>query len=149
MCTPLRGLLHSLPAALAILAATDGADARRFTTPPAPRHACTSPGLWGGRSGLIPNAALEPAGWDDLDGWTGDDHASAFATFYASCRPIVRANAFRAESMQLQLHSAGHVRAPLLGLAVSRHGRPIRGTKAPVTASKAAADMSAAHAADL
>jgi len=38
------------------------------------------------------------AGWDDLDGWAGDDHARAFATFYASCRPIVRANAFRAES---------------------------------------------------
>jgi hypothetical protein len=31
-------------------------------------------------------------------GWAGDDHASAFATFYASCRPIVRAIAFRAES---------------------------------------------------
>jgi membrane-bound lytic murein transglycosylase A len=38
----------------------------------------------------IPDAALEPAGWDELDGWTGDDHASAFATFQASCRPIVR-----------------------------------------------------------
>jgi membrane-bound lytic murein transglycosylase A len=38
----------------------------------------------------IPDAALEPAGWDDLIGWSGDDHASAFATFQASCRPIVR-----------------------------------------------------------
>jgi membrane-bound lytic murein transglycosylase A len=38
----------------------------------------------------IPNAALEPAGWNDLNGWIGDDHASAFATFQASCRPIVR-----------------------------------------------------------
>ena len=38
----------------------------------------------------IPNAALEPAAWDELDGWAGDDHASAFATFRASCRPIVR-----------------------------------------------------------
>jgi membrane-bound lytic murein transglycosylase A len=46
----------------------------------------------------VPNAALEIAGWGDLDGWAGDDHASAFATFYASCRPIVRAIAFRAES---------------------------------------------------
>jgi membrane-bound lytic murein transglycosylase A len=41
----------------------------------------------------IPDAALEPAGWDELDGWAGDDHASAFATFQASCRPIVRTNA--------------------------------------------------------
>jgi len=38
----------------------------------------------------IPGASLEPAGWDDLDGWTNDDHASAFATFQASCRLIVR-----------------------------------------------------------
>jgi peptidoglycan lytic transglycosylase A len=38
----------------------------------------------------IPDAALEPAGWDQLDGWSSDDHASAFATFQASCRPIVR-----------------------------------------------------------
>src|SRR5262245_28061124 len=41
----------------------------------------------------IPDAALEPAGWDDLNGWRGDDHASAFATFQASCRPIVRSQA--------------------------------------------------------
>ena len=46
----------------------------------------------------IPNAALEPVGWGDLDGWTSDDHAVAFATFNASCRAIVRAVAFRAES---------------------------------------------------
>src|SRR5262249_32623851 len=43
----------------------------------------------------IPNAALEPVGWGDLDGWTSDDHAVAFATFNASCRAIVRAVAFR------------------------------------------------------
>jgi membrane-bound lytic murein transglycosylase A len=41
----------------------------------------------------IPDAALEPTGWSELDGWSGDDHASAFATFQASCRPIVRSNA--------------------------------------------------------
>jgi membrane-bound lytic murein transglycosylase A len=38
----------------------------------------------------IPGASLEPTGWDNLDGWTSDDHADAFATFQASCRPIVR-----------------------------------------------------------
>src|SRR5579864_8862352 len=38
----------------------------------------------------INDAALEPAGWDELEGWLGDDHASAFATFQASCRPMVR-----------------------------------------------------------
>jgi hypothetical protein len=70
MCTRLRGLLFLLPSALAVAVAV--ADA---------------------------NAALEPAGWGDLDGWAGDDHASAFATFYASCRPIVRMIAFRAEPL--------------------------------------------------
>jgi membrane-bound lytic murein transglycosylase A len=45
----------------------------------------------------IPNAALEPARWSDLDGWAGDDHASAYATLSASCRPIVRSASFRAE----------------------------------------------------
>jgi hypothetical protein len=109
-----RGLLLSLPAALAIVvAAMDRADARHYTsyalrhnvissiphaTAPAPSVAVDPD------AGplVIPKAALEPAGWGDLDGWTGDDHASAFATFYASCRPIVRANAFRAESARTQ-----------------------------------------------
>jgi membrane-bound lytic murein transglycosylase A len=61
----------------------------------------------------IPNAALEPVGWGDLDGWTSDDHAVAFATFNASCRAIVRAVAFRAESETD--HAADHrpVRAAL------------------------------------
>jgi membrane-bound lytic murein transglycosylase A len=46
----------------------------------------------GSSSGLlhIPDAALEPTGWDELDGWNADDQASAFTTFQASCRPIVR-----------------------------------------------------------
>ena len=37
----------------------------------------------------IPDAALEPIAWSDVDGWASDDHAAAFATFLASCRPIV------------------------------------------------------------
>jgi membrane-bound lytic murein transglycosylase A len=114
MRTPRRVLLFSLPSALAIaIAATDSADVRRYT-PPAPDHAApaavpqrpapaASAAVDQGPGPLkIPNAALEPAGWDDLDGWAGDDHARAFATFYASCRPIVRANAFRAESARVQ-----------------------------------------------
>ncbi len=40
----------------------------------------------------IPDAELEPTRWAELDGWSGDDHATAFATFQASCRPIVRSN---------------------------------------------------------
>ncbi len=106
MCTPLRGLLLFLPAALAFVATTDRADARRYSSY-AQRHSVTGaipratapeapPAVDPGPGPLkIPNAALEPAGWNDLDGWAGDDHASAFATFYASCRPIVRSSALR------------------------------------------------------
>ena len=35
-------------------------------------------------------SALEPIDWNALDGWAVDDHAAAFATFLASCRPLVR-----------------------------------------------------------
>lgn len=37
----------------------------------------------------LPDVALEPAAWGDLDGWNTDDHAAALATFMASCRPIL------------------------------------------------------------
>src|SRR6266436_9215963 len=109
MCTPLRGLLLFLPAALA----------------PAP---ATVAAIDPGEGPLkIPNAALEPAGWDDLDGWAGDDHASAFATFYASCRPIVRSNAFRLEAEHR--HSArsrlAHP-APPVAPSTAGDARPVR-----------------------
>src|SRR5580692_8315446 len=139
MCQPLRGLLLSLPAALVIaIAATDDGGARRYA-PYEPRQAVTGsiphatapaarPAADPGPGPLtIPNAALEPAGWDDLDGWAGDDHARAFATFYASCRPIVRANAFRAESAHVHavrgrpVHPASPAPSSLPGDA-----RPIR-----------------------
>ena len=42
---------------------------------------------------------MERINWGDLDGWVGDDHASAFATFYASCRPIIRASLLRVEAL--------------------------------------------------
>ena len=111
MCTPIRALQLFVPATLAIAIATNGAEARRYssyallhsvtgsflhaTVPGTPAPIDPGPGPL-----RIPNAALEPAGWGDLDGWGGDDHAGAFATFYASCRPIVRTIAFRAESAQ-------------------------------------------------
>ena len=41
----------------------------------------------------IPDAELEPTRWTELDGWSGDDHASAFVTFQASCHPILRSSA--------------------------------------------------------
>ena len=38
----------------------------------------------------LPNSALEPIDWNALDGWAADDHTAAFATFLASCRPLLR-----------------------------------------------------------
>ena len=37
----------------------------------------------------LPDSALEPIDWNALDGWQADDHAAAFATFLASCRPLL------------------------------------------------------------
>lgn len=37
----------------------------------------------------LPDTALEPVAWSDLDGWAGDDHAAAYATFLGSCRAIL------------------------------------------------------------
>jgi membrane-bound lytic murein transglycosylase A len=40
----------------------------------------------------LPNTAIEPIGWNVLNGWEADDHAAAFATFLTSCRPLLRAS---------------------------------------------------------
>jgi len=38
----------------------------------------------------LPDSQLEPIDWNAFDAWAADDHAAAFATFVASCRPLVR-----------------------------------------------------------
>jgi len=37
----------------------------------------------------VPEAALEPVAWGDLDGWAADDHAAGFSAFLASCRALL------------------------------------------------------------
>jgi membrane-bound lytic murein transglycosylase A len=113
MRRPLPGVLLFLPLALAIVDTAEGTEARRY--PPSavrysePRLMARNPSpndatIVDPPSGLlkISNAALEPLSWGDLDGWTGDDHARAFATFYASCRPITRASMLRTESARVE-----------------------------------------------
>jgi membrane-bound lytic murein transglycosylase A len=118
MGAPLRAVLLTVSAVLAFLVlALHGADARRYyhyvnhfrhrdVTGTIPRATPQSGIVVDTGSGplKIPNAALEPARWSDLDGWARDDHASAYATLSASCRSIVRAAAFRAE--QSHAHDA-------------------------------------------
>ena len=36
----------------------------------------------------IPDSALEPISFADIDGWATDDHAAAFRTFLESCKPL-------------------------------------------------------------
>jgi MltA specific insert domain len=106
MDAPPRAHIFLLLAVLAITAVLYSGAPRRFSWLPFVTGSLphtdlpgTSSILYPGAGPLsIPNAALEPVGWGDLDGWTSDDHAIAFATFNASCRAIARAAAFRAES---------------------------------------------------
>jgi membrane-bound lytic murein transglycosylase A len=98
MRTPLFRLTIALAAVFAT--ASNAVDARRYeAAPPLPRSSAKSAtstasvarSIIGAENGplKITDAALEPAAWEELDGWDRDDHASAFATFQASCRPIV------------------------------------------------------------
>ena len=97
-----------------------------------PRATASSPS--GPEFFKISGASLEPAGWDELDSWTRDDHASAFATFQASCRPIIRSqssNDMRPVHTALQTVCARAVKAGPLDTEASRHFfeanfRPIR-----------------------
>src|SRR5437868_8422076 len=38
----------------------------------------------------LPDSALEPMSWAQLDGWSYDDHAAAFSVFVASCAPLLK-----------------------------------------------------------
>jgi hypothetical protein len=106
MGTPLRVLAVFMLAVLAIAAAKECGTQRGPSWSPLSTGSIHHADLPDASSILdagagprsIPNAALELVGWGDLDGWTSDDHAVAFATFNASCRAIARAVAFRAES---------------------------------------------------
>lgn len=40
----------------------------------------------------IPDTALEPVAFSDLEGWTDDDHEEAFAAFLGSCRAILKSS---------------------------------------------------------
>ncbi len=51
----------------------------------------------------LPDGALEPLAWSDLDGWSKDDQAAAFAAFLTSCRPMVRRAAREAPPLRVAL----------------------------------------------
>ena len=86
----------------------------------------------------LPNAALEPIDWNALGGWATDDHAAAFATFVASCRPLLRTVLSKSETRPMYLAlthvcrqalAAGRPTAEQARMFFERNFRPLRITK--------------------
>jgi membrane-bound lytic murein transglycosylase A len=95
----------------------------RTTTKPSARSPNHGRGSSAPEPLRIPDAELEPTGWGELDGWSGDDHGTAFATFQASCRPILRSNVTNDERpvrVALERICARAVRAGSLDRAAAR-----------------------------
>jgi membrane-bound lytic murein transglycosylase len=83
----------------------------------------------------LPNTQLEPIDWSALDGWATDDHAAAFATLLASCRPLVRTPTPRDETRAMYFALRDVCRRALAGerlaneqarLFFERNFRPLR-----------------------
>ena len=86
----------------------------------------------------LPDAALEPIEWNALKGWPEDDHAAAFATFLASCRPLIRSGLSQGEKRPMypalievcrRALAAGRLTDDQARLFLERNFRPLRITK--------------------
>jgi membrane-bound lytic murein transglycosylase A len=83
-------------------------------------------------------SALEPIDWSALDGWAVDDHAAAFATFLASCRPLLRTMLSKGETRPMyfalrhvcrQTITAGRLAEEQARMFFENNFRPLRITK--------------------
>jgi membrane-bound lytic murein transglycosylase A len=86
----------------------------------------------------LPDSALEPINWNALGGWAADDHAAAFATFLASCRPLLRTSPPQGTKRPMylallqvcrQAFAAGRLSEEQARLFFERNFRPLRITK--------------------
>jgi membrane-bound lytic murein transglycosylase A len=86
----------------------------------------------------LPDSALEPIDWNSLDGWAADDHAAAFATFLASCRPRLRTIPPEGETRPMYFGltqvcrralAAGRLAEEQARIFFERNFRPLRITK--------------------
>jgi peptidoglycan lytic transglycosylase A len=86
----------------------------------------------------LPESQLEPIDWNALGGWTADNHAAAFATFLASCRPLVRTTPppseirpmyFALREMCRRAIAAGPLAPEQARLFFERNFRPLRVAK--------------------
>jgi membrane-bound lytic murein transglycosylase A len=83
----------------------------------------------------VPDSQLEPIAWSALDGWTADDHSKAFATFLASCRPLLRSSPAKRETRPMYFAlkqvcrralDAGRLSKDQARLFFERNFRPLR-----------------------
>jgi membrane-bound lytic murein transglycosylase A len=86
----------------------------------------------------LPDTALEPVDWNVLKGWSTDDHAAAFATFLASCRPLLRSSLSLGEKRPMypalvevcrRAIGVGRLTDDQARLFLERNFRPLRITK--------------------
>jgi hypothetical protein len=86
----------------------------------------------------LPDSALEPIDWNALDGWQADDHAAAFATFLASCRPLLHTSLQEGEKRPMYLAlthacrqavAAGRLAEEQARIFFERNFRPLRISK--------------------
>lgn len=86
----------------------------------------------------LPDAALEPIEWNALKGWSADDHAAAFATFLASCRPLLRSSLSAGDKRPMygalsevcrRALAAGRLTDDQARLFLERNFRPVRITR--------------------
>jgi peptidoglycan lytic transglycosylase A len=91
----------------------------------------------------LPDSALEPIDWNALDGWQADDHAAAFATFLASCRPLLHTSLPEGEKRPMYLAlthacrqavAAGRLAEEQARIFFERNFRPLRISKLGETA---------------
>src|SRR6516225_10051177 len=86
----------------------------------------------------FPDTTLEPIEWYSLKGWSADDHAAAFATFLASCRPLLRTSLSAGDNRPMyralievcrRALAAGRLTDDQARLFLERNFRPLRITK--------------------
>ena len=86
----------------------------------------------------LSDSALEPLDWKALDGWQADDHAAAFATFLASCRPLLHTGLAEGEKRPMYLAlthacreavAAGQLAENQARIFFERNFRPLRISK--------------------
>ena len=91
----------------------------------------------------FPDTTLEPIEWYSLKGWSADDHAAAFATFLASCRPLLRTSLSAGDNRPMyralvevcrRALGAGRLTDDQARLFLERNFRPLRITRLGDTA---------------